>query len=190
MSMKLIVGLGNPGLRYKHTRHNIGFTFVDAVAKNLGCEFKTSDKLKGMIALYKSDTQNVVFLKPQTFMNLSGDSVKAVADFYKIELADILIIYDDLDLPVAKVRIRCSGSSGGQKGMSSIISTLGSEQIKRLRIGIDKNCDAKDHVLGKFNETELKDIDQVIALSPKMMKDYLQLSFDDFMNRYNKNGTE
>lgn len=183
--MKMIVGLGNPGLTYKNTRHNIGFMFVDSIVKDLKLEYKINKTLKCMYSKTIIHDQEVLFVKPITFMNLSGESVKAVKEYYKIDDDDILIIHDDLDLPVGKIRIRQNGSSGGQKGMNSIISLLQTNAIKRIRIGIDKTDDAIEHVLGKFTKDEREKIDVVMDKANIMLEDYLSVSFENFMNKYN-----
>lgn len=186
--MKLIVGLGNPGLSYKNTRHNIGFMFLDAATETFNLDFKLKNDFFGKIYQCKYNNQDVIFLKPMTYMNDSGKAVNAILKYYKIDVNDILVIHDDLDLPVGKIRIRANGTSGGQKGMNSIINYLGTSEIKRIRIGIDKEDDVVNHVLGKFLKEEKIKIDETLVLAPMMIKDYLSLSFDGFMNKYNHNG--
>lgn len=183
--MKLVVGLGNPGLTYKNTRHNIGFMFIESIEKDLKLDFKIDKKFKAMICKEKIDDQDVLFVKPITYMNNSGEAVKAIVDFYQIDTEDIIIIVDDMDLPVGKVRIRRNGSSGGQKGLNSIISLLQTNEIKRIRIGIGKGEDAINHVLGKFSKIERESIDLVMDKATYILKDYLELSFENFMSKYN-----
>ena len=185
--MKLIVGLGNPGITYKNTRHNIGFMFLDELARNYKLEYKLDKKLKGYIVKFKLNDEDVILLKPVTYMNLSGDSVLLVKEYYNIVNEDIMIIHDDMDLPVGKVRIRASGSSAGQKGMNSIITLLKTDEVKRIRIGIGKGSDSIEHVLGKFTKEERIIIDDVIAKASFMLEDFLTMSFANFMNKYNKN---
>ena len=183
--MKMIVGLGNPGVEYENTRHNIGFTFIDNATKNLNLIFKTDKKLKCMICKTNIFNKDVVLVKPLTYMNLSGESVKLVKDYFKIDASDILVIHDDLDLPVGKIRIRSNGSSGGQKGMNNIIELLQTQDIKRIRIGISKGPDIISHVLGKFKKDEQELIDNVMIKAFDMLNDYLNMTFDKFMGKYN-----
>lgn len=185
--MKLIVGLGNPGLTYKNTRHNVGFMFLDELQRNYKFEFKLDKKLKGYIGKMKIKDEDIILLKPVTYMNLSGEAVYCVSEYFKIAVEDILVIHDDMDLPVGKVRIRPNGSSGGQKGMENIINNLKTSEIKRIRIGIDKGNDSIEHVLGKFTSEERKAIDDIIAKASFMLEDFLTLTFANFMNRYNAN---
>ena len=156
--MKLFVGLGNPGLTYKNTRHNVGFMFLDELQRNYKFEFKLDKKLKGYIGKMKIKDEDIIFLKPVTYMNLSGEAVYCVSEYFKIAVEDILVIHDDMDLPVGKVRIRPNGSSGGQKGMENIINNLKTSEIKRIRIGIDKGNDSIEHVLGKFTIFRIREI--------------------------------
>lgn len=183
--MKLIVGLGNPGLTYKNTRHNIGFMFIESLEKDLNLDFKIEKKFKAMVSKIKIDSEDVVFVKPITYMNNSGEAVKAIVDFYQISTEDILVIIDDMDLPVGKIRIRKSGSSGGQKGLNSIINLLHTNEIKRIRIGIDKGEDAVNHVLGKFTKNERENIDFIMDKAYFMVKDFLAMTFENFMSKYN-----
>lgn len=183
--MKLIVGLGNPGLTYKKTRHNIGFMFIESIEKDLKLDFKIEKKFKAMVCKEKIDGEDILFVKPITYMNNSGEAVKAIVDFYQIALEDILVIVDDMDLPIGKVRIRKNGSSGGQKGLNSIISLLHSNEIKRIRVGIGKGDEAVNHVLGVFSKEERELIDSIIDKAYYIVKDYLALSFENFMSKYN-----
>lgn len=191
MKNKVIVGLGNPGLRYKHTRHNIGFMFIDSVAKDFGLEFHLDKSLRCMISTKiieaNDESYKLFFVKPTTYMNNSGECVESVLKYYDVPVEDLLVIHDDLDLPVAKVRIRPNGSSGGQKGMQNIIDHLNTNNISRIRIGIDKNGDTIDYVLSKFPKDEKEKIDNVLFNASKMIKDYLSMRFENFMNEYNKN---
>ena len=163
--MKLIVGLGNPGKQYKDTRHNVGFMFVDNVINKLSLKFSLDKALKCEILQTNINGEKVIFIKPMTYMNLSGDSVYLVANYYKINYEDILVIYDDLDLETGKIRIRPNGSSGGHKGIQSIINNLGTNNIKRVRIGIDKVSSDKtiDYVIGNFSKQDKEIIDIMIS---------------------------
>lgn len=185
--MRLIVGLGNPGTLYKNTRHNIGFMFVDELAYKVKEKFSYNRKLKSEVLSFNFHDEKIIIIKPQTYMNLSGEAVQAACQYYKVASDDVLVIYDDLDLPTGKVRIRKNGSSGGHKGMTSIIEHLKTEEIKRIRIGIgkDKNIETCDYVLGKISKEEEEIIDSVLLKAFSMFESYLTLSFDDFMGRFN-----
>lgn len=185
--MKVIIGLGNPGHKYEKTRHNVGFMFVDRIVKELKGKITLNQKLRSEIYETNLLGEKVLFVKPITYMNLSGEAVRLIVDYYKVDLDDILVIYDDLDLPTAKIRIRKSGSSGGHKGMQSIINHLHTDQIKRVRIGIDSPLkdDTIDYVLGKFSKEESKLIDKTLDLTYDIIIDFIKKSFDDLMNTYN-----
>lgn len=185
--MKLIVGLGNPGKQYKDTRHNVGFMFVDNIVNKLGLKFSLDKALKCEILQTNINGEKVIFIKPMTFMNLSGDSVYLVANYYKIAIEDILVIYDDLDLETGKIRIRPNGSSGGHKGIQSIINNLGTKDIKRVRIGIDKVSSDKtiDYVIGNFSKQDREIIDISIEKAIDILNDFLKLPFEQVMSRYN-----
>src|SRR5262249_4459495 len=152
---KLVVGLGNPGSKYQGTRHNIGFEVVDRLAEG-GSGARFTRKFDGLLAEAEIDFRRVLLLKPETFMNLSGRPVAQVVRFYKIDLADVLVVCDDLNLPLGKLRLRGGGSDGGQKGLRDISAQLGSEGYARLRIGIGDrgSIDASDFVLRRFRHTE------------------------------------
>lgn len=185
--MKLIVGLGNPGKAYKDTRHNVGFMFVDNVAKKLNLKFSLDKAKKCEIVQTNIGLEKVIFIKPQTYMNLSGDSVIAVKNFYKIDVEDILVIYDDLDLETGKIRIRPNGSSGGHKGIQSIITNLGTQNIKRVRIGIDKVSSDKtiDYVIGNFSKADREIIDISLEKGLDIINDFISIPFEQVMSRYN-----
>jgi peptidyl-tRNA hydrolase, PTH1 family len=158
--MKLIVGLGNPGKKYEQTRHNTGFLVIDNLAKKLNTQFSQT-KFHSLYTVVVYNNEQVMLLKPQTYMNLSGEAVSAAVRFFKIKHEDILVIIDDLDLPVGKIRVRAGGSAGGQKGLKSVMDHLSDTNIPRLRVGIGKNplIDTVDYVLGKV-EPENRDIYQ------------------------------
>lgn len=143
--MKIIVGLGNPGKEYENTRHNSGFLAVDQIADQLHLSFQ-QEKWQAMIAQTKKDGETILLVKPLTYMNLSGNSVGQIMKFYKADVQDLLVIHDDMDLPIGSVRIRESGSDGGQKGMRHIIQVLGTNQINRIRIGVGHSA-ARQHDL-------------------------------------------
>ncbi len=155
--MKLIVGLGNVGETYVNTRHNIGFMAIDKYAEKYNVEFRENKSFKGYIGEMRINSEKIILLKPTTFMNLSGDSVILVKKFYKINIEDIIVINDDLDMPVGKVRYRAKGSAGGHNGLKSIIENLGTEEFQRIKIGIDRSklIPVVDWVLGKFPKDDL-----------------------------------
>jgi peptidyl-tRNA hydrolase, PTH1 family len=149
--MKLVIGLGNPGIRYEHTRHNVGYRVVDALAKKLGWTWNES-RSRAVLASGTAGNEKVVLVKPITYMNLSGEAVSALLRWYKVQPEDIVVVCDDLDLPVGKVRLRTRGSAGGQKGLDNIILHLHTDTFPRLRVGIGRptnsRMDAIDYVLG------------------------------------------
>lgn len=184
--MKLIVGLGNPGKEYEGTRHNCGFMVVDELANKLNTEIN-QNKFKGLYTKVKYHGEDVILLKPQTYMNLSGESVSTLMQFFKIEIEDLLVIYDDLDMPVGKLRLRKTGSAGGHNGIKNIIVHLNSQDFKRIRVGIDRHKYMKvvDYVLSRFTKEETDAINQGIENAVNAIIDYLDHGFDYIMNRYN-----
>ena len=186
---QLIVGLGNPEPQYDRTRHNIGFDAIDALAKTWQISLKENRRYKGLFAEGLTPYGNKIrLLKPLTYMNRSGQAVRAVVDWYKIEPRSILVIYDDMDLPIGRLRMRLSGSAGGHNGMKSIISHLGNQDFPRLRIGIGKSDGKKEtisHVLGKFSPQETKAIEEVLYVSVKAVELSLKEGVEKSMSRYN-----
>jgi len=184
--MKLVVGLGNPGSKYQGTRHNIGFELVDRLAQG-GSRASFSRKFEGLIAEIEIDFRRVLLLKPETFMNLSGRSVGQALRFYKLELPDLLVVCDDLSLPLGKLRLRPGGSDGGQKGLRDITAHVGSDQYSRLRIGIGdrENTDASDFVLGRFRSSERPIIDDALILASQAVAVWATQNIDAAMNRFN-----
>lgn len=162
--MRLIVGLGNPGKNYECTRHNVGFMAIDEVAKHYGVDFKLESKHKGMVACINVKGEKTYLLKPMTYMNLSGDSIRSLVNFYKIDINEIIIICDDLDSKTGRVRLRANGSSGGHNGLKSIEAQLGTQDYKRIKIGIDRSnvIPVIDWVLQKFSNDELASINNAI----------------------------
>ena len=187
--MKLIVGLGNPGKQYEHTRHNMGFDTLDKLSILLSADF-TRENFKGLYALVKNPAlpEPVILLKPQTYMNLSGESVRAVVDYFKVPIEDILVVYDDMDLPEGKIRLRPAGSAGSHNGMKNIVLHLGTEGFKRLRIGIgEPEHSGIDYVLTKPSGESKEKIEQSIENAVKAIKDYLLKGWDYAMNHHNIN---
>ena len=184
--MKLVVGLGTPGSKYEGTRHNIGFEAVDRLAEgDSGAKF--SRQFDALFTEVRVDFQRVLLLKPQTFMNLSGRSVGQAAKFYKIDLGDILVVCDDLNLPLGKLRLRASGSDGGQKGLRDITAHLGSNAYPRLRIGIGERgeIDAADYVLSRFRNSERAVVDDALILVSQAVAIWADQGLDKAMNRFN-----
>ena len=185
--MKLIVGLGNPGREYEHTRHNVGFMFLDEVVSKYNGKFSLNKQWKCEISEIVISENKVMLIKPQTYMNLSGEAVVLVKNFYKISLDDIFVIHDDLDLEVGRIRIREHGSSGGHRGMQNIMTLLSTTNIKRLKIGISKVDKDKtiNHVLGEFTYDESILINETILKAHEIIYNFLTLPFSQLMNRYN-----
>lgn len=187
--IKLIVGLGNPGDKYDKTRHNIGFDVVDRLAEDWQMDWRDNARFKGNYCEGAAPRVGKVrLLKPLTYMNHSGQAVRAVCDWYKFSPESVLIIYDDLDLPVGRLRLRLSGSAGGHNGMKSIITHLGTEKFPRLRIGIKKTNQEKDtigHVLGKFSPDEQPYISEALKLAPEVVEVALTDGLEKAMSRYN-----
>ena len=182
--MKLIVGLGNPGKEYENTRHNIGFMVIDNYLKNE--KFKT--KFNGMYLKKVINNEEVIFLKPLSYMNLSGEVVKKYVDYFKINLSDLLIISDDLDMPCFKIKLKYKGSSGGHNGLKNIIQNINTEEFKRLTIGISNNLniDTKSYVLSKFNQEELEKLHKKFEITNNIINDFINLDFEKVMSKYNE----
>ena len=180
--MKLIVGLGNVGKEYESTRHNVGFMVIDSYLRDVS--FK--EKNQAMYFEQNYSGEKIIFIKPTTFMNDSGLAVRKFVDFYKINVSDILVIYDDMDFEVGTFKLKPSGSSGGHNGIKSIISNLGTENFKRVRIGISKpKGDTINYVLGKFSKSEMDEISKVTRRIADVIDDYISLDFDKLMSKYN-----
>lgn len=189
----LIVGLGNPGPRYAHTRHNVGFMIVDEAAKQHGMKFSgkqgNSEIARGEIA-----GQKVILAKPQTFMNNSGQAVRALSSYYKVPNDRILIIYDEIALPVGTIRIREKGSSAGHNGVKSVISYMGGENIARIRVGVDRPSDPRhsqiDWVLGRFVKEEQPLVEETIKRTVDAIEGILTIGMERAMNTYNTGAGE
>ena len=184
--MKLVVGLGNPGKEYENTRHNIGFMAIDKILNYYNLEMK-KEMLDGMYVQSIINNEKYIFLKPSKYMNLSGTVIKKYVDYFNIDVEDILVIHDDLDLELGKIRLRLKGSSGGHNGLKDIENNLKTNEYKRIKIGIsnNKNIDTKDYVLGHFNSDEKVIIDNTLNTLLEVFKDYTTNDFDKLMNKYN-----
>lgn len=174
--MKLICGLGNPGNEYENTRHNIGFMIIDNYCR----DEKFNKKFNGLYIEKRIFDEKIIFLKPQSYMNLSGDVVKPFVDYFNIPLEEVLIIRDDLDIYLGNAKIKFDSSSGGNNGIKSIINRLGSQKFYQYKIGIsnDKTRDTKDYVLGKFRREEKEILSKVIDDSPKIIEEFISGDID------------
>jgi PTH1 family peptidyl-tRNA hydrolase len=185
--MKLIVGLGNPGRKYQGTRHNVGYLVLAALARRFG-DAAPKEKFHGEVMEAEIAGRKVLLLSPTTYMNLSGESVAEARNFYKIAPADLLVICDDLNLPLGKLRIRPRGSSGGQKGLEDIIRRMGGEDFPRLRLGIGSPAENQDwavFVLSKFTAAEQAEVDQAIARAVDAVETWVGHGIDACMSRFN-----
>lgn len=186
--MVVVVGLGNPGDRYAQTKHNIGFITIDYLAGQHNININKI-KHKALIGEGSIAGQRVILVKPQTFMNLSGQSVMDIVNFYKVPIENLIVIYDDIDLPVGKVRIRPSGSSGTHNGMRNIIYLLGKQDFPRVRIGVGKQpdyMDLADYVMTKFNDEEKPLMLEAVKNSALAIEEIVKSGINIAMNKYNK----
>ena len=186
INLKLIVGLGNPDKEYENTRHNVGFMVLDEFAKYNNLEFNKK-KFDGIYLETVIKGEKVIFLKPLKYMNLSGEVIKKYVDYFKINKEDLLIIHDDMDLEIGSFKIRYKGGSAGHNGLKNIESNLHSNEYKRVKIGISKPKygDTINYVLGKFNKEELEKLGFVFKDMLNLIEDYVVLSFENLMNKYN-----
>jgi PTH1 family peptidyl-tRNA hydrolase len=186
--MYLIVGLGNPGDKYKYTKHNVGFMVVDyfASAHNISI---SKVKHKAILGEGLIGQEKVILAKPQTYMNLSGESVQELMHWYKEDISKLIVIYDDVDLPVGRIRIRQEGSSGTHKGMKSIIYILDTDKFPRIRIGIGKQpdyMDLADYVLSKFSDEEIPLMAEAVKDSALAVEEIIKNGINSAMNKYNR----
>ena len=185
--MKIIAGLGNPGQKYDKTKHNTGFMTMDHYLDEKGLSLD-KDKFEGLWTKQKINGEDVILLEPQTYMNESGRSVSQIANFFKVDPEDVLIIQDDMDMPIGKIRIRANGKSGGHNGIKSIIRDLGTEKFNRLKIGIrhPKNATVVSWVLTPFNDEQQKLMDDAFDTSVKIIDDFIAGRDSQYlMNKYN-----
>lgn len=185
--MYLIIGLGNPEADYANTRHNMGFNVINKLSEKYDIEVK-KDKFKALFGSGMIEGEKVVLIKPQTFMNLSGEAVQEFVNFYKVPLEKVVIIYDDVDIEPGKIRVRKNGSSGTHNGMKSIVSCLSSEEFPRIRIGIGKPHEHMDmiaHVIGGIDEEDKEKLAKGVNLGVEAVSELLKNNIDSAMNKYN-----
>ena len=185
--MYIIIGLGNPGKKYEHTRHNAGFDAIDKLAEKYNIKM---DKLKhkALIGEGRIGTEKVVLVKPQTYMNLSGESIVSICQFYKPEFDKVIVIYDDIDLDVGKLRIRKKGSAGSHNGMKSIIKCIGTQEFPRIRIGVSKppeGWDLADFVLSRFPKEQKGDLEESFERAVLTVEEIIDSGIESAMNKYN-----
>lgn len=188
----IVVGLGNPGPKYALTRHNLGFLAVDLIASRWG-EPVFQDKFKAQVAPADFEGHRVILVKPTTFMNLSGKSVIEVTQFYKIPVAtNLLVISDDLDLPVAALRLRVKGGTGGHNGLKSVVETLGTEEFPRMRIGIGRSAqmDGADYALARIAKSEESQFQDALNLAADAVESWIKEGILKAMNKFNKKVSE
>ena len=184
--MKVIVGLGNPGAQYANTPHSVGFEVVDAIAAELGLEWETKKAFSCLMAKGVFAGMPVLLVKPQTYMNLSGDSVAPVVKYHNATPADLIVVQDDIDIPLGRLRIRKNGSCGGHNGIRNIIERLGSQSFIRLKVGVGKDkSNVIGHVLGKFDPASRTMVDKVVSASVQAVASILRDGADKAMNVFN-----
>jgi len=186
--LKVVVGLGNPGSKYTGTRHNVGFSVLDRLFTKYG-DGSVRQAMNGKLATIEIDSRKLMLVWPQTYMNLSGRCVRAVVNFYKIDLkSELLVICDDMSLPLGKIRLRPRGSAGGQKGLADILLAVASQDVPRLRIGIDPappNWDVADYVLSRFRKNEQETIEHSIERASLAVEAWLGNDLQFCMNQFN-----
>lgn len=185
--MFVVAGLGNPGKEYENTRHNMGFKVVDALASDLGIDIKR-EKFHSIIGQGKIDNEKIILIKPQTYMNRSGIAVRETAMYYNVPPENVIVIYDDIDIPLSSIRIRKSGGAGTHNGMKSVINQLGITSFPRVRIGVgntSKDEDLVDRVIGKVPKDEQKLLEDTALKAAAAVQDIIRLGIDTAMNRHN-----
>ena len=183
--MILIVGLGNPGKQYEQTRHNIGFDVIDYMANKYNIDVNR-EKFKGICGEGFIENKKVILLKPLTYMNLSGESIRELANFYKIEDDEIIVVYDDISLDIGRLRIREKGSAGGHNGIKSIIQNLGGDKFPRVKVGVGQPKDnLVNHVLGKFSKEDREHIEKVIPVVSDAIVEIVKNDAKESMNKFN-----
>ncbi len=185
--MKLIAGLGNIGNKYTFTRHNAGFMLIDSIALNSKLSFRENSKLKCLMTNLRNGVDEYMLIKPTTFMNLSGEAVRAVMDYYKIDVKDVLIVFDDISLELGKIRFRSNGSDGGHNGIKSVIQHVGTQNIARLKIGIgpQPNIPSEVFVLQNFSKEELETLKEAICKAKEGIACYYTEGIQAAQNKFN-----
>ena len=186
--MKLICGLGNPGARYQGTRHNVGFEVIDEVARRLGLTFESSP-VEAVVARKRGPDAGVMLVKPLTFMNLSGQAVRGVAHYFRLGVGDILVVTDDANLPLGRLRGRVRGSEGGHNGLRSVIDELGTNEFARLRVGVgrgDDRWELGDHVLARFEDDEREVMATAVSRAADAVDTFVTDGIEAVMNRFNR----
>ena len=184
--MKLIVGLGNPGREYEHTRHNLGFQVAEELAQRYHVTLKSRASWKARVAKIAEIDEGVLLAEPTTFMNLSGWAVREIAAFHKLSPSDVLVVVDDADLPLGRLRLRTSGSAGGHNGLKSIIHELSTVEFPRLRVGVGRQAgELKNHVLGRFSVDEKAQIDAAVKRAADAAELFAKENILAAMNRFN-----
>ncbi len=185
--MKLIAGLGNIGAKYTFTRHNAGFMLIDSIALNANLTLKENSRLKCFMTKFVNNNEEYLLVKPTTFMNLSGEAVRAVSDYYKIDVKDILVVYDDLSLDLGKIRFRPNGSDGGHNGIKSVIQHMGTKDIARLKIGIgpQPSIPSEVFVLQNFSKEELEKLKETLSIAKEGIACYFTSGIQEAQNKYN-----
>lgn len=185
--MKMVIGLGNPGKKYEKTRHNIGFQVIDELANRLNAPPMQS-KFNGMYTVIHRPEGKVILVKPLTYMNLSGECVRPLMDYYQVDVDDVIVLYDDLDFQPGELKLRQKGSAGGHNGMKSLIAHLGTDRFKRVRLGIGRPTNEmkiSDYVLSDFSKEEISVIQVMVDKSADACVDWLKAPFLEVMNQYN-----
>ncbi|OYD06366.1 aminoacyl-tRNA hydrolase [Paludifilum halophilum] len=186
--MKVIVGLGNPGKKYASTRHNVGFWVIDRLAQTWELPVQ-KEKWNALVGEGRIRGEKVVLIKPETYMNLSGQAVRPALDWLKVRVEDLLVVYDDLDLPPGKIRLRLKGSAGGHNGVQSLIDHLGTREFKRIKVGIGRPetpAPVVDYVLSRFSEEQKEPVMEAIQRSADAADAWLDTPFPEVMNQYNR----
>ena len=186
--VKIIVGLGNPGDKYKNTRHNIGFMVTEAFASKYNIDGKPNSKFNAIVGKGLVEDEEVVIVQPLTYMNLSGQAVLKVLSWYKSDISDLVVVYDDISIDLGKIRFRPTGSAGGHNGIKSIISCCGGDNFDRLKVGIGPSPGEHlwtSYVLEKFSEQETEVLKKIIPLCAESLEDYLKLGINFVQNKYN-----
>ena len=188
--MYIIAGLGNPGSKYENTRHNMGFKAIDAMASEFGIDVNRS-KFKGLIGEGRIGTEKVILLKPQTYMNLSGQSVREIMNFYKIPEENLIVIYDDFDLPIGSIRVRKSGGPGTHNGTKSVVQELGSRKFPRVRVGIGSSDGSTiQFVIGKVGKDEQQILNEAAEAAASAAADIIRIGIENAMNIHNTRKSE